>query len=102
MAGGGGLHRAGCCGLTRMVGNLGARRPILEAAFRYLKDRAPPLDRPVELSETLAVPAELSQELPALVGGPIAEETLWSCTTCGYCEAACPIELEHLDRKSVV
>jgi Fe-S oxidoreductase len=28
----------------------------------------------------------------------IAPETLWACTTCGYCEAACPIELEHLPR----
>jgi Fe-S oxidoreductase len=37
-------------------------------------------------------------EQPALLGSVISEETLWSCTTCGYCEAACPIELEHLDR----
>jgi len=36
--------------------------------------------------------------LPALVGPVIAEETLWACTTCGYCEAACPIELEHLPK----
>ena len=36
--------------------------------------------------------------LPPLVGGAIAEDTLWACTTCGYCEAACPIELEHLDK----
>ncbi|HEY2188924.1 MAG TPA: heterodisulfide reductase-related iron-sulfur binding cluster [Caldimonas sp.] len=36
--------------------------------------------------------------LPPLVGPVIAEETLWACTTCGYCEAACPIELEHLDK----
>ena len=36
--------------------------------------------------------------LPALVGGVIAPEALWACTTCGYCEAACPIELEHLPR----
>ena len=35
-------------------------------------------------------------QLPALVGGPISEETLWACTTCGYCEVACPIGLEHL------
>ena len=35
-------------------------------------------------------------ELPALVGSVISEDTLWACTTCGYCEAACPIELEHL------
>ncbi len=36
--------------------------------------------------------------LPPLVGPVISEETLWACTTCGYCETACPIELEHLPR----
>ncbi len=36
--------------------------------------------------------------LPPLVGDVISEDTLWACTTCGYCEAACPIELEHLPR----
>jgi Fe-S oxidoreductase len=36
--------------------------------------------------------------LPPLVGGVIGEDTLWACTTCGYCESACPIELEHLPR----
>jgi Fe-S oxidoreductase len=39
-----------------------------------------------------------AEELPPLVPGVIGEETLWACTTCGYCEAACPIELEHLPR----
>ncbi len=32
------------------------------------------------------------------MGGPISEETLWSCTTCGYCEVACPIGIEHLSK----
>lgn len=36
--------------------------------------------------------------LPPLVGPVIGDDTLWACTTCGYCEAACPIRLEHLDR----
>jgi len=36
--------------------------------------------------------------LPALVGPVISADALWACTTCGYCEAACPIELEHLPR----
>jgi len=44
------------------------------------------------------VAGDPGSELPALVGNVIAEETLWACTSCGYCEAACPIELEHLDR----
>jgi len=37
-------------------------------------------------------------DLPALVGQVITEDTLWACTTCGYCEHACPIELEHLGK----
>ncbi|MDH4312606.1 MAG: TolC family protein [Gammaproteobacteria bacterium] len=37
------------------------------AAAAYNRRLGAPLDRPVELSETLAVPAELSQDLPALV-----------------------------------
>jgi len=39
-----------------------------------------------------------TEELPNLVGTVIKEDTLWACTTCGYCEAACPIELEHLSK----
>jgi Fe-S oxidoreductase len=41
---------------------------------------------------------EAREQLPALVGDVISEDTLWSCTTCGYCEAACPIELELLPK----
>jgi len=38
------------------------------------------------------------EALPPLVPNVIRDETLWACTTCGYCEAACPIELEHLPK----
>jgi len=44
------------------------------------------------------VGGDATAALPPLVGGVISEDTLWACTTCGYCEAACPIELEHLDK----
>jgi Fe-S oxidoreductase len=50
------------------------------------------------LAQREAIVAGDDAALPPLVGGVIAEETLWACTTCGYCEAACPIELEHLPR----
>jgi len=46
----------------------------------------------------LVVAGDPEQSLPPLVGMVISEDTLWACTTCGYCEAACPIELEHLDK----
>ena len=53
----------------------------------------------VEHRSTLVSGSEEARgELPPLVGNVIAEETLWSCTTCGYCEAACPIELELLPK----
>jgi Fe-S oxidoreductase len=53
----------------------------------------------LEQRETLLAPApaaDAEDPLPPLVGGVIGEDTLWACTSCGYCEAACPIELEHL------
>ncbi len=45
-----------------------------------------------------AIVARRTDALPPLVGAVIAPEALWACTTCGYCEHACPIELEHLDK----
>ncbi len=50
------------------------------------------------LAQREALVAGGDAELPPLVPGVIGEETLWACTTCGYCEEACPIELEHLPR----
>jgi Fe-S oxidoreductase len=45
-----------------------------------------------------ALIAKNHDSLPALVGEIIKPETLWACTTCGYCEVACPISLEHLGK----
>ena len=33
-----------------------------------------------------------------LIGGLIADETLWSCTTCGWCVEACPVFIEHVPK----
>ncbi|MCB1042683.1 MAG: (Fe-S)-binding protein [Acidobacteria bacterium] len=38
------------------------------------------------------------ETLPPLVGDIIKEDTLWACTTCGYCEWSCPIELQLLPK----
>ena len=46
----------------------------------------------------LIIAKDPKSELPALLGTVISDDTLWACTSCGYCEAACPIELEHLDK----
>ena len=34
----------------------------------------------------------------ALVGGLYSEEQIWSCTTCGACEAECPLLIEYIDK----
>jgi Fe-S oxidoreductase len=48
------------------------------------------------LEQKAALVEHKEDALPPLVGSVIGEDALWACTTCGYCEAACPIELEHL------
>jgi len=50
------------------------------------------------LDKREAIVARKADELPPLVGNVISEDTLWACTTCGYCEHACPIQLEHLGK----
>jgi Fe-S oxidoreductase len=37
-------------------------------------------------------------ELPDLVGQIISPDTVWACTTCGWCETACPVFIENLPR----
>ena len=42
-------------------------------------------------------PAE-SQILTSVIGDPIKEEDLWSCTTCGACVEQCPVMIDHVDK----
>ncbi|MDH5403644.1 MAG: (Fe-S)-binding protein, partial [Candidatus Heimdallarchaeota archaeon] len=32
------------------------------------------------------------------IGGVVPKETLWACTTCGACQDACPVYIEHIDK----
>jgi Fe-S oxidoreductase len=52
----------------------------------------------LEHRDAIVAGGAAASPLPALMGNVISDDTLWSCTTCGYCEAACPIELEHLPK----
>jgi len=38
------------------------------------------------------------EELPDLVGTVFSAEFFWSCTTCGHCVEACPVENQHLTK----
>lgn len=35
---------------------------------------------------------------PNMIGEIIKEETIWACTTCGWCEEACPVQIENIGR----
>ena len=36
------------------------------------------------------------ESAPALVGDVIRDESLWACRTCGACQTACPVFIEHV------
>ena len=38
------------------------------------------------------------EERKALIGGWVDEETIWACTTCRYCESACPVSITYTDK----
>jgi Fe-S oxidoreductase len=37
-------------------------------------------------------------ELPKLVGDILKADTVWACTSCGWCETACPVLIENIPR----
>ncbi len=51
-------------------------------------------DRTACQAQLDAVKTRLTDMAP-MVGGRIAEDTLWACTTCGACQEVCPVFIEH-------
>ncbi|MHB8079389.1 MAG: (Fe-S)-binding protein [Candidatus Krumholzibacteriia bacterium] len=45
-------------------------------------------------AEAAALAAALTR--PRLAGDVNTDDTLWSCTTCGWCQTACPVVIEHV------
>jgi Fe-S oxidoreductase len=39
-----------------------------------------------------------NSELPPIVGTILQQETVWACTSCGWCEQACPVFIENVPR----
>ncbi len=65
------------------------------ALKHHLVDRASDLRR---LARTHQVDAGASPILPPLVPEVISSDTMWACTTCGWCETACPVFIENIPR----
>ena len=42
--------------------------------------------------------AKALEERKPLIGGWVSEDTIWACTTCRYCEHACPVGITYTDK----
>ncbi len=43
-------------------------------------------------------PSGTTEPLPEIIGSALKAETVWACTTCGWCETACPVFIENVPR----
>jgi Fe-S oxidoreductase len=43
-------------------------------------------------------PNGVKEPLPEIVGSALKSETVWACTSCGWCEQACPVFIENIPR----
>ncbi len=50
------------------------------------------------LNERMAAGTLNDPDQPSLAGGVISQEELWACTTCGACQEACPVFIEHVPK----
>ncbi len=69
----------------------------MQLALAHAEDLAATADafeRPRHAAAVEALKQKIAA-LPPMVGGRIKEETLWACTTCGACQEACPVFIEH-------
>ena len=43
-------------------------------------------------------PNAVKEPLPEIIGSALKAETVWACTSCGWCETACPVFIENIPR----
>ncbi len=43
-------------------------------------------------------PSGVKEPLPEIIGTALKAETVWACTSCGWCETACPVFIENIPR----
>ncbi|SEU30803.1 (Fe-S)-binding protein [Stigmatella erecta] len=43
-------------------------------------------------------PNGVKEALPEIIGSALKAETVWACTSCGWCETACPVFIENIPR----
>ncbi|MGC3999740.1 MAG: (Fe-S)-binding protein [Anaeromyxobacter sp.] len=81
---------------THVTGKPLSHKEVNRAIRRHLGETAPTLIALAQARDGAAREAAAGQ-LPSLTA-VVAPETFWACTTCGWCETACPVLIENIPR----
>jgi Fe-S oxidoreductase len=82
---------------TYVTGKPLSHKEVNRAIRRHVAELAPELAR-LARARDAAGRDKAAEALPPLLGNVIAAETAWACTTCGWCETACPVFIENVPR----
>jgi Fe-S oxidoreductase len=81
---------------TYVTGKPLSHKEVNRALRHHLQDRAMDLVALSKATDAAAKEAALSKLPP--ITEVVPPETFWSCTTCGWCETACPVLIENVPR----
>ncbi len=82
---------------TYVTGKPLSHKEVNRAIRRHVGELAPELTGLARAADA-AAREKAAEALPPLLGGAVAAETAWACTTCGWCETACPVFIENVPR----
>ena len=82
---------------TYVTGKPLSHKEVNRTLRHHIQDQAPALLAFARAPDAAARDAA-AEKLPAVVGNVLAEATVWACTTCGWCETACPVLIEQVPR----
>ncbi|HET7753306.1 MAG TPA: (Fe-S)-binding protein [Anaeromyxobacteraceae bacterium] len=82
---------------TYVTGKPLSHKEVNRALKHHFISRAPELTRLARATSAEEREAAAA-ELPPLAGDVVPAETFWACTTCGWCETACPVLIENIPR----
>jgi Fe-S oxidoreductase len=81
---------------THVTGKPLSHKEVNKAIRTHLGQVGPTLLELMAASDPAAREA-VAARLPPLTGA-VAPDTAWACTTCGWCETACPVFIENIPR----
>jgi Fe-S oxidoreductase/nitrate reductase gamma subunit len=81
--------------------NLDIKHMLYEEADHLIAARKAAKAAAAKGAEATEAPAEAPADahvVPQLTGETVKEDTIWACTTCRWCDHACPVTIENVPR----